>query len=232
MFPIQVNTWCVDTANKVLVATIGFDERPVIRAILRHGLGFKGILLLKPREPDDPRSRRVVENIRELVDKTGAKTPLIVGEVDVTDFYRAVGEIKSQLAETMGGRGGDIVLLLGGGMRSLVLETLVAVIQLSNELLVNGVLEVDIEGSTSYVSARIEDLIPVTITPQERRVLEELDREPATLSNLSNRLDMPKTTLWKILQRLEEKKLVSKEYSGKAIIYKPTSKAYQYLEPR
>ncbi len=222
----------MDTTSKVLVATIGFDERPVIRAILRHGLGFNEILLLKPREPDDPRSRRVVENIRELVDKTGANIPLTVGEVDITDFYRAVGEIKSWLADTISRHRGDIVLLLGGGMRSLVLETLVAAIQLSNELLVNGVLEVDIEGSTSYVSARIEDLIPVTITPQEKRVLEELDKEPATLSNLSNRLDMPKTTLWKILQRLEEKKLVVKEYSGKTTIYKPTPKASQYLEPR
>ena len=215
--------------NKILVATIGFDERPVIRAILRHGLNFREILLLKPREPSDSRSSRVIENIRSLLEKTDANVKLSVVEVDVKDFYRGVGEVKKHLAEKTREYGGEILLLLGGGMRSLITETLVAAIQLSNELLVKGVIEIDLEGEASYTSARIEDLVPLTLTPQERRILEEIRKEPKSLSSLRTSLDLPKTTIWKILQRLEEKGLVEKEYRGRTTYYKISKRAHQYL---
>lgn len=215
--------------NKILVATIGFDERPVIRAILRHGLNFREILLLKPREPSDPRSNRVIENIRSLLEKTDANVKLSVVEVDVKDFYHGVGEVKNHLAEKTREYGGEILLLLGGGMRSLITETLVAAIQLSNELLIKGIIEIDLEGEAGYTSARIEDLVPLTLTPQERRILEEIRKEPKSLSSLKTSLDLPKTTIWKILQRLEEKGLVEKEYRGRTTYYKISKRAHQYL---
>ncbi len=217
------------TTNRLLVATIGFDERPVIRAVLRHGLKFDKMLLLRPREPSDPRSNRVIENIRGIIEKTGMGVEVTVGEVTVNDFYRGVGEIKKHIMGEIKGSRKEILLLLGGGMRSLVLETLVAAIQLSRELLIEGLLEVDIEGSTHYTSARIEDLVPLTISPQERRVLEELAGKPRTLAELVSRLDIPKTTLWKILRRLEEKRLVIKEYADKNVVYRTTPKTLQYM---
>jgi len=76
-----------------IVAPIGFDERHVIRSILR--LGFRNVtnvILLRPEGDVDERTEKAVSEIGKIAREAGASLRVI--EVPVENLAESVGRIR------------------------------------------------------------------------------------------------------------------------------------------
>ena len=205
-----------------IVAVLGFDERHVVRSILR--LGFRNAssihLILPDREEIDKRSAEAIERIRGLADAAGVGG-VKVHRVNFESFDEAVLQIADILASVILG-GSEAILSLGGGMRALVIEAYAASLSLPEELRKYLKIVIDFETGEGY--AEIEPRIPSyrTLSEEEVLILREAERGEATPTKISEKLHIPKSSAWKKLAQMVEEGLLVKEVKGS---YKPTRKA-------
>ncbi len=197
-----------------LIATLGFDERHVIRSLLSMGMeGVRWIVLLLPDWPMDERSLQAVKEIKRIAGLAGLRMEdVVVKHVKVEDFWSAVSTIITVFTEWYTRGSEKFILSLGGGLRALVLEAYTATLFLPKDIARRTVIRIDMEAKPASITIERSN-IPLCLQPteQEIRVLRKLLENPATLTNLSRELGIPKTTTWKILNRLQENNLVAKE---------------------
>ncbi len=201
--------------SKILVATLGFDERHVIRSIISMGMGgIEEIILLVPDWGLEERTVKAIEEIRRIAELAGiASSRIRVEKIKVEDFWRAVSRTIELLREEYMKGASEIILSLGGGLRILVLETYTAVMLIEESIRKRIKIRIDIEtkGEGTIIDG---DEIPLCIelTPTERIVLREIvDKRITTLKQLTQTLEIPRSTIWKTLDKLLKKKLLIKQ---------------------
>ncbi len=200
---------------KALIASLGFDERHVVRSLLSMGMGGVGeICLLRPRWSMDERTERAFNEIKKIAGLAGIGVDRVyLYEVSIEDFWTAVSEI-IELINRLYTRGYDeIIISLGGGLRALVIEAYTATLLVHEEIAKKIVIRIDLEARNLSITFRRNE-IPLCkkLDADEARVIEKLLEKPEyTLTQLSKELGIPKTTLWKILNRLVKKNLVIKQ---------------------
>lgn len=195
---------------KTFIATIGWTEWPIASAIIKHGLS-KGdrIFLLSPEKRDD-RSRVAVNEVKNFVSKFASSVE--VSEVPVPVHTPAEGiVVLARLIEKEAKEGRDLVVNLSGGMRILVLETVLALSLLCVE---NLVLELQTEDKMELRLPRIWEL-PQKFTEYEMRVLKILSEKTVSLSDLAKTLKISVATAHRLLKRLEARGAVSSKKVGK-----------------
>ncbi len=194
-----------------LVATLGFDERHVLRNLVR--LGFRGVehvALLIPAWDIDARTRSAVEEIEKIYSvASGGRGSVETVAVDVTDFWKGVGEIRSYLTGLFP-LYNQLHVSLGGGLRVLVAQALVAVLLLDQEKRRRTRVIIDLEtgdGGVVFTPILPIDYVP---SPTEIRVLRALLDGEKRLAEIIRETGLPKTTTWRTLNKLTEKGLVEK----------------------
>lgn len=196
-----------------LVAVLGFDERHVIKSLLR--LGFKNVrrvYLVVPYGRTGKQTEEAIKRIKEIAEMAGTGADGVKTlEVDPLNFSESVGKIRRLLMEMSAGCE-EVVVSLGGGMRVLVLETLVASLLVPREL--RGCVKIvsDLETGEGFVELWASDMLLASeLKPDELLTLSYLlKRGSAGPTDVGRDLKMPKTTAWKILSRLSRRGLLTR----------------------
>jgi len=199
--------------SKALVATLGFDERHVVKSLIDIGMSnVVYIILLVPNWGLDERSRKAISMITNIAGLAGIEeSRVIVYEVDVLDFFDSIREILDMFNELYLRGVDEFILSLGGGLRILVIEAYTAALMAPKHISEKIVVRIGIEGRVEHVSFNIKNLpLCLQISEHELTILEKLKKQITSISELSRETNTPRSTIWKTLQKLYQKNLVNK----------------------
>ncbi len=129
--------------SKALVASFGFDEKFVVRAILRHGVSAGDEVVLVTGSPTD-KTVKAYKYVESLVQNANASVRLVPLGDKVYDFTDMVRSLKNLLVD-LSKRHETVTLIFSGGMRALVLGLYTAALLLPNDIKRKLVMELDTE---------------------------------------------------------------------------------------
>jgi len=196
-----------------IIAPLGFDIRPVIRAMMDSGFAnLKEVYLIVPKGEKDQRVETALSEVKKVA-QLGGLNELKKVEVDYSDFFQAILSIR-KLIDSISISGEKIIVSLGGGMRVLVTEVLIACI-IANEAQ-RKMLEVFIypeSGEGTRVSFVVQDVITISnLHEEEFRLLNVIkEMRYGSITSISEKLKIPKSTAWKRINKLVEMGLVREE---------------------
>ncbi|MGC9203257.1 MAG: CRISPR-associated CARF protein Csa3 [Thermoproteota archaeon] len=196
---------------KTLIVTLGWVECSIVSAILRHGLsrGDKIVLLLP--EKKDEKSRKAIEEVRDFVSKyvpTVSVSEIIVPIYNPTEAISTL--VKAITEEVKQKR--ELIVNLSGGMRTLILETLLALTMLKVETLT---LELQTEDKVDLQLPKTWEA-PHILSSREIRIFKTMgDKGLLSLSHLAKTLKLPIATVHRLVERFENKGFVVSKRVGK-----------------
>jgi len=198
-----------------IVATLGFDEKHVVRSLIR--IGFRdvdAIKLLVPRREhrDEFLEKKVGEafsKIKSLAEMAEVKDVTLV-EVPIKNFVDGVATIRGVLRKCLRSSR-SVVLSLGGGMRALVVESLIAALSLPERERRNVKIFVELESGEGFVEFDAAVPLSVSLSSIEADVLRFLAScGNASLGDIATKLGLPRSTAWKALDKLASLGLVER----------------------
>ena len=169
----------------------------------------------------DPRASIAYSSFSQVAVAMGVDISRI--EIEVSDIYGAVAKLRGVMKELSTDL--PLVIDLGGGMRILVIEALLAYFSLPDNIRKRIKLVVYFEGTNRSVELSAEDIVEIMIPkrialkPVEKEILEILESGTYSLSELYTKLrqrgyTFTKQYLHKILQNLIEQDLVERVSRG------------------
>lgn len=217
--------------DRLVVASIGFDERFLVRLIVNSKLGVNSddlLLLVLPINDEDKRSRKVIDYVNNFIESYRLKIKVKCLTVDVNSFWRAAGKIRSELEKMIYDyKPVNVIILLSGGMRILILEVLV------------GCLATGIRGDVISYREDLKGLVifPLNIMSVKRppidciKILRFLNKKggKGNLRDISSHLLISKSTAHRRVKELEESGYVKVIHKGKASKIVLTEKAFLWL---
>jgi len=198
-------------SGKVLVFTLGFDIKFHIKSILRHGRNLSKIIIVLSKPLDD-RAQKAFDELKKFINEyVGISFEAVT--IDPLDFYSSIKILREKFRENIGS---EYVFNLSGGMRAVVLATLLAALY-SN---VKSIVEVELENFRGIVSFPISVLSLSEPSSEEKRLLKYLAvKGSGSLDDISSSLGIPRTTAYKMIKNLESKGYITGTRIGKKIIY-------------
>jgi len=212
------------------VITLGYDERFAIRFLLRHPISEDDVVLviLPANFREDEKSLAALNNLRKLIERVepielDLKEPLM----SVTDLFSVI-ERKSR---------GEIYACLSGGMRSIVVITLLALQNLVRKTSRKAWVEIDFENLTGYMRIPLNAFL---IPRNERflRILEVLMDPNAkrSIRYLEGKTGIPLATVHREVKRMVSMGLLTKELEltefGRAYFYLNFGSKVRPSDPR
>jgi CRISPR-associated protein Csa3 len=214
----------------IITYTFGFDERFAFRSLLRRGLGGSDkVAVLVPSNRPDEKSENALSSLDNFVKRYVNGDGVMRYEIEIDDFYEAVTNIAG-LFRSWAER--PIVLNLSGGMRLLIVETLVAAVYCGIPIKV----EMETEDGKTYTEFETPDLLPVRLDELDIEILKTLSNVKLTLKFLAEALPVAKPTAWRHVKKLQELGLVKLERvtdrgrSGGKIVISRTPRANLHLK--
>jgi len=195
------------STGKALVATFGFDIDFVLRKLASRD--YETVLLL---------SLRTSEDAQRKVEKAYSTLKIVCESLKVACEHRSMepGEIARSvlsLLKEIAEKSSNVELFLTGGPRILVATTLLSALLLPKYLAekINVVIEGEgFECETTINLSKYQEL--ARLDERDMRILLELQaRGPQRLGELEKYAEIPRSTLFRRLEELTEKRLVKKE---------------------
>jgi len=203
--------------HRLFVCTIGWTETPIVRLVVRHGLKAGDfVLLIKPIGADE-KAEVALRSIEDFLIKMLGDLALRSFRVLEIDPLALVNSIK-QIKEVLEGyEAEEIVAILSGGMRALLLETLLGLFfskHFQKER--RTVIEVDLEGRNEYIKldSRLLKLIGWKPAREQLKLVEALKFEPKTMRQLAEELGVNVSTIYRWYKDLEARGLITAEKDG------------------
>lgn len=198
---------------RALIATLGFDERHVIKSLIDIGMSnvYK-IVLLVPNWGLDERTEKAIKTIRDIAKYAGlsSEKSIVIKEINVLDLWSGIKDILKTLHDLYIEGVDEYIISLGGGLRILVVETLLASLIVNKDIADRISIRVSVENRSDSVSFKVNTVpICIEIDSVERKILETLFHGYKSLSQISDETNIPKSTVWKIIQRLKSKNIVN-----------------------
>jgi CRISPR-associated protein Csa3 len=154
--------------RKLFIATLGFDEKFIIRSLIRNGLSIgDSIIIFAPKGYlQDDKSAKAAEAIKEIVAKILPNIELRIEEYNLRE--NLAEEICRVRDIILSYEFDEIISCLSGGMRALILGVFSTLLTLNNYRII---IEVEFESLEHYIR------IPLNIlkTPYSNRWLTILD---------------------------------------------------------
>lgn len=201
---------------RLVIVTVGFDEKLPLRGLLKIGLDSgDAVLLVYSRtggEFEVKKVEKAVESIKEFIGKTGVSVFDV--EVSAMDFYRDVKVILRALS-SLGRPADEMIALLVGGMRLLIFEALVAVL-LHHSLTGVGVrVRLMREDGMYEVDVPVE-AFHLTVSSREAGVIRLLAESSALkrsklVDSASHSLEVSESMVYKLIKKLSKKGLIAIE---------------------
>jgi CRISPR-associated protein Csa3 len=182
----------------IITYTFGFDERFAFRSLLRRGLGGSDkVAVLVPSNRPDEKSENALSSLDNFVKRYVNGEGVMRYEIEIDDFYVAV-TIIAGLFRSWAER--PIILNLSGGMRLLIVETLVAAVYCGIPIKV----EMETEDGKTFTEFETPDLLPVRLDELDIEILKTLSNVKLTLKFLAEALQVAKPTAWRHVKKLQE----------------------------
>jgi len=216
----------VSRVPKVLVATVGFDEKFTIRALMRYQEEieeFIGIL----SKPVEQRAAQAVDNIRGFIERyirdRGRGIAYSFEEVDPSDPYTAISRLRRLFRPEK-----EYILNLSGGMRALVIEVLIA-FTISRA---RGSIEIELENFTGKVAIDPRVLTAGPLSIDEERIVNTIKKlGKATYRDITRETGIPRATVFKHLSALKNRGIIAYQREGRTTYYTLTDIGRALSEP-
>ena len=198
------------------IATIGYDSTRVTRPVLTHGLeeGDEVVLVQPTNHNENARANEAKEDVRRIVTELQPNVTVEALELDPNNFFSGIRRTVDCIEAT----DDELVLVLGGGARDIYLP--VAFSAFLRQTSIDTVLQFsDITGSVSELTIPNFVDAPSDSAVETLEMIVESD-DGASLTLVSNTLDIAKSTVARHVTELEERGLVHSERHGKSkIVY-------------
>jgi len=218
--------------GRLIIATVGFEEKFIVRFMIssRLGVDSEDLLLLIVPVTSGSKSREVIEVIKKFSSDYDIKLHVEVLSVDVNSFWFSVGKIRRTIEEIVSRfTPRETIALLSGGMRALILETLIGC-SFSG---LKGRVVVHREDSEGYVEFPLEVLKMVSPPIEYVRALDiirkSLKEDRMTLKMLAEKLGTSKASAYRIIRELKSLGLVEVQHKGRASRIVLTEKSQLFL---
>ena len=199
---------------RALVTTIGFDERFVVRALIRYLENidhFIGIL----STPIEQRALQAISNIKNFIDKyvvdSGKRLAYEFIEIDITDPYEAIAKLKRIFTSN-----NEYVVNLSGGMRALTIVTFIAFI-ISRA---RGEIEIELENLQGRISIDPRVVTAGPLSSDEEKIVNTIKKlGRATYRDIMKETGIPRATLFKHLSSLRSRGVIDQQREGRNTYY-------------
>ena len=196
-----------DTVDTLLVAALGFNEAPIVRAIVK-ARPTKLLVVLPGAEGDAAAKLDTALNtVRSLAEMTGSKLETIVVR-DPANIPETVHTVKTTVERLAGsGENARIYFALRGGLRLLTLTLLLAAQSLAATMGPGKALIIVEDAEGRLVELDASQLIPEKVGSEERKILrilaeKTLQGQAMSVRELAAEAGKPKSTVHKKLQQL------------------------------
>ena len=194
----------------VYIATLGYDEKFIVRFLLRRMIkGSDKILLIAPKGfREDEKAFNAYTNIKALIQST--VNALDIYEIDYSsrDSTNEINKLKKFL-ETYAMGEEEIWVCLSGGMRIIIIYTLLAMKRMAMDTPKRIWIEVDFENLTGSV------VFPLTsfILPKDNRIISILNiledtRGKTSLRKISGMTGISLATVHRLVKKMKYMGLV------------------------
>lgn len=211
--------------SRIFVATLGFDERSIIRSLIRYNTfnpEEDSLLIIVPKNGlEDVRIKKAYEAILSVLRYSTENDKVIdinVIEVNVPveknsfeNFMRSlVNIVKSIVSKKYEKYSSEIIFNVSGGMRVLVLLAILAAKIIHSKFPgLKIILEMETEDRGMYVRIPI-GLTDVSVSPRELTILEVIkDLRSASAKSVVERLGIPRTTFYYMIKGLIKRGFVA-----------------------
>jgi len=200
--------------HRLFTCTIGWTETPIVRLVVRHGLEAGDFVLLVRPTGSDEKADIALQAIRDfLVKMLGdlASRSFRVLEIDPLSPISSIKRIREVLEEY---EVEEVIAILSGGMRALLLETLLGILfskHFSEDRRI--LIEVDLEGRNEYIrlDSKILKLVGWKPSAEQRKLMNALKFEPKPMRALAEELEVNVSTVYRWFKELEARGLMKAE---------------------
>ncbi len=214
---------------KLVVATLGFEEKWAIRAVLTYGLE-PGDKILVVTGPVIDKVRRAYESIKRIADMVGDVDVKLLSLDSPCSFVENVARIRSMLirhAQSMD----NIIIVLSGGMRALILSLYTAILFLPVDIREKiSIVRIDLEDGSCSIEIPLEllDLVETWSPGALAPILEIVyRRREVSIEDIAGYTGKDRTTIRRQVAKLAELGLV--ELSGRPLMVKTTELTKLYV---
>ncbi|MBS7657617.1 MAG: CRISPR-associated CARF protein Csa3 [Candidatus Bathyarchaeia archaeon] len=189
----------------IIVITLGFDEKFALRAITRRGLKPEDEIIIVTSKPSDERTEKAFQNFTTILKKVFLNPKISRIDVEVKKFDNAVSTLTKEFLKR---KTSKFILNLSGGLRALIMEVLVSATLLN----ISGEVEVELENFSGMISFPLEILHIPELDNTDRMLLTSINvNEEFSLSKLSKKLNISKTTTWRRIKKLQRLNIINKD---------------------
>ncbi|ABM80503.1 helix-turn-helix domain-containing protein [Hyperthermus butylicus] len=213
---------------KVVVSTLGFDEKFALRALIAHRPRRFYAVALYTNEDAWRRILKAFSQLKLVASQLGVEAELVRIDYRGEGLSVLAGKIK-MLLEGYAENADRLVLVLTGGPRILVSAALVAAIALPRRLAERIAVRLEGEGFEAVIVEPLLNIVPVPLDDTARRIVRLLlqallEGRGVGPTEVSQELGIPKSTAYKKLQELVAMGLAS--YDPRSRSYRATERAY------
>ncbi len=197
---------------KTIITPLGFDTSQILSFIAKDGIG-KGdrIIILRPEEDEgEMRGQKAFHDMRNIVARISQDIEMEKIVLDTKDFPGMIREISSLLVEAKD----EVVVNLSGGVRSVLVALTVCSVFFNQKI------------SRTYNFEELErEMVRIELpyvffdlTKNEKRMIKALMKGgPMFYRELTEELDLSKSTISRLSAVLEDMRAVRLEEVGKEI---------------
>jgi len=219
-----------ETNSMIIVFTFGFDEKFAIRSLLRRSVGGNDeVVVLIPSNRPDERSEKALAALDDFVSRYVNGKGVKKYEIEIDNLYVAVPRIAG-LFRSWAKR--PIILNLSGGMRLLIIETLIAAIYCGIPIRV----ELETEDGKTFAEFETHHLHPVQLDWLDVEIMKILEGNRMSLRVIAEALRVSRPTAWRHIKKLSESGFVKLEgvtdrkRMGGRFLVSSTARATLYLK--
>lgn len=194
---------------RTYVAPLGFDSRRVVRPVLSEGIDEEDVVVLLQPATDSERGTDAYDEVEDVLTQVVPSLDLRSKSLPYTDFVETTLFCIDLIEESEG----EVIVVLGGGARDILLPLTVATFSTSHA--VTTVLQVsDIDGS-------VRQIPPVSlrskISAAEATLLADLNtlETPLSITDIGKELDKSKSTVARHVNTLESEQLIETTKRGR-----------------
>jgi CRISPR-associated protein Csa3 len=199
----------LDKGMKTYITPSGFDSSQIVSLIVKYGIeGGDRLILIRPKNETDLRGESTVQAVRDLSRQIDSSIDLQIHSVDHRDFEEMVLSLKNLLANA----DGEVIINLSGGPREIFLAFSIACLSESRKIFKAT--------NFSDIDRKLNEIILPNIASvleeKQKRILQEvLKSQPATITDIAERLSVSESTVSRQVARLTEQKALDLTQKGK-----------------
>lgn len=195
---------------RTYLAPLGFDSRRVVRPVLSEGLDVGDCVVLLQPATESERGDDAFSEVKDVLTQVVSDLDLETETLPYSDFV----ETTLYCIDLIQASDGEIIVILGGGARELLLPLTVATFTSTDD--VDTILQVgDIDSSVRGIP---QLNLRGNVSDAEAGLLTDLNTLdiPLSISQIANELDKSKSTIARHVSSLESEGFVSTTKEGRS----------------